>query len=359
MSTQVPEDMIQTVKNLENEASRCLSRGNYGLAQRIYDAIFISLLERQYIEERRIHLGSPLHMKGLSLLLQNDYSSGLNSLLLAYITDVVGTPFGKEHEADKLPAHTVLLTFFGIKEETFDEIKTMIREIKDRSQPFNPNLILDKYLCLKGIPKEKIQILATRKPTPEQLRSIRPRYYEFVTIEAGNRIGQTNRNRLSSILNNLLVNPELVKYLPKVLTEQQVHILSVLWEKYFILAFFNDAEWVKIRDYREKGLKPPLPKLIASNGKEKACAFVIENVRNFLFNSNQVKNIYSFSVGKDSTALILNHKQSIKSTELTTEYTIGLAYLVSFGEEINSNNLYDYLEDLTAYSFKVWRSEFG
>ena len=136
MSSQIPEDMVETVKNLEKEASRCLSRGNYTLAERIYDAIFLSLLERQYVEKRRIHLGAPLHMKGLSFLLQNNFNLGLKSILLAYITDIVGNPLGKEDKADEFPAHNVLLTFFGVTEKTFEELKIMSREIKNRTQPF-------------------------------------------------------------------------------------------------------------------------------------------------------------------------------------------------------------------------------
>jgi len=359
MSSQIPDDMVETVRNLENEASKCLSRGNYVLAERLYDVIFLSLFERQYIEKRRIHLGAPLHMKGLSLLLQNKFNLGLKSLLLAYVTDIVGTHLGKEDEADQFPARNVLSKFFGVTENTFKELKILGREIKDRTQPFNPNSMLDTFLAARAIPEENILVLATHEPTPQQLRSIKPKYYEIVIIETANTIGKTNRNRLNLFLNNLLVNPDLVKYPPKVLTEPQVNILSILSEKYFILAFFNETEWTKIREYRENGLQPPLPKLIKPDDAVGASAFNIENTRNFLFKSNQVNNLYSFSLGKDSTVLLIDHKQSIKSDELTTDYTIGLGYLVSFGEEINSNNFYDYLEDLAAYSFKVWRSEFG
>ena len=44
--------------------------------------------------------------------------------------------------------------------------------------------------------------------------------------------------------------------------------------------------------------------------------------------------MFSFSIGKDSTIIIQDHKQHIKTEELgERDYTIKLAYLISFGVE--------------------------
>jgi len=359
MSSQIPQDMMETVKNLETEASRCLSKGNYVLAERLYNLIFLSLFDKQYVEKRRIHLGAPLHMEGLSLLLQNKLNDAFKAILLAYITDLVNVPLGEEDKANQTPAHKVLAEFFGFSNSNFESLKTLSGEITDRNQPFNPQILLDKFLSNIHVPQENILTLAAHEPTPQQIRSIRPRYFEIVIIEETTKRGKTNTNRLSSILNNLFVNPDIVKFLPKVLTEPTVHILSILSEKYFLLAFFNETEWAKVREFRERGLQPPLPRLIRPETDSGPSVFNVEKLKNSLFRNNQVSNLYSFSLGKDSTILLIDHKQSVESEELTVDYTIGLAYLVSFGDEINSDNFYDYLEDLIAYSYKEWRSIFG
>jgi hypothetical protein len=359
MSAQIPQDMIDTVKNLEAEASRCLSKGNYVLAERLYHLIFLSLFDRQYVEKRRIHQGAPLHMEGLSLILQNKYNDGLKLVLQAYITDLVNVPLGQEESADQAPAYRVLSSFFGVSASTFQELKILSREVTDRNQPFDPRILLNKFLSNKSMSPENLLKLATHEPTPQQIRSIRPRYYELVTIETATKKGETNVPKLNVMLNNLFVNPDIAKYLPSVLTEPQVHILTLLSDTYFVLAFFNETEWNKIKDFRERGLQPPLPFLIKPEGSMGPSAFSVEKTKNFLFRNNQVRNQYSFSLGKDSTVLLIEHRQSIESDELTADYTIGLAYLVSFGEEITSNNFYDFLEDLAAYSFKVWRSRLG
>jgi len=359
MSAQVPQDLIDTIKNLEAEASRCLSKGNYSLATRLYRVIFLSLFDRQFSEKRRIHLGAPLHMEGLSLLLQNRFNDGLKSILLAYITDLVNAPLGEESKADQAPAHRVLLNFFGVSESTFQGLKVLSRDVRDRTQPFDPQMLLNKFLSDNSISPENVISLATHEPTPQQIRAIRPRYYEVVTIEAATKRGETDRNKLNLMLNNLFFNPDLAKYLPRVLTESEVRILTILSDTYFILAFFNETEWAKIVEFRDKGLQPPLPGLIRPEADSGPSAFRIEKTKNFLFRNNQVSNQYSFSLGKDATILLIEHRQSIKSDELTVDYTIGLAYLVSFGEEITSSNFYGYLEDLAAYSLKLWRSESG
>lgn len=359
MSAKIPEDMVDTIKNLEGEASRCLSKGNYLLATRLYHVIFLSLFDRQFLEKRRIHLGAPLHMEGLSLLLQDRFNDGLKSIFLAYITDLVNAPLGEEDEADQAPAHKVLLDFFGVSESTFQGLKILSREVKDRNQPFDPQILLNKFLRDNSLSPENILNLASHEPTPQQIRAIRPRYFEVMTIEAATKRGETNRDKLNVILNNLFVNPDLAKYLPRVLTESEVHILTILSDTYFVLAFFNKTEWAKIVEFREKGVQQPLPGLIRPEANSGSSAYSIEKTKNFLFKNNQVSNQYSFSRGKDTTILLIEHRQTMKSDELTADYTIGLAYLIFFGEEITSNNFYGYLEDLAAYSFKVWRSEFG
>jgi hypothetical protein len=358
MSAQIPQDMVDTIKNLEAEASRCLSKGNYLLATRLYHVIFLSLFDRQFSEKRRIHLGAPLHMEGLSLLLQNRFNDGLKSILLAYITDLVNAPLGEEDQADQAPAHKVLLEFFGVSENTFQGLKVLSRGVKDRTQPFGPQILLNKFLSDKSISSGNIISLATHEPTPQQVRAIRPRYYEVAIIEAATKKGETNGNKLNLILNKFFINPDLAKYLPRVLTESEVHILTILSDTYFVLAFFNKTEWAKITEFRKKGLESPLPGLIKPEDSGSS-AFSIEKTKNFLFRNNQVSNQYSFSLGTDATSLLIEHRQSIKSDELTVDYTIGLAYLVSFGEEITSSNFYGYLEDLAAYSLKLWRSESG
>jgi hypothetical protein len=167
--------MRETLKNLESEAVKCLSNGHYVLAERLYHVIFLSLFERQYVEKRRIHQGGPLHMRGTSLLQQNRFSNALSSFLLAYITDLVNVPSGEEDKADQYHAYRNLKNFFGVSDDTFQSLKTLSKKICDRNQPFNPQILLDHYLLTNSIPKDNVLSLATHKPTPQQIRSDRPR----------------------------------------------------------------------------------------------------------------------------------------------------------------------------------------
>jgi hypothetical protein len=298
-------------------------------------------------------------MEGISSLLQNKMGRGLRLIVLAYITDLVNVKLGEEDKADQAPAYQVLKSFFGVRDNTFQTLKALSREITDRNQPFNPNDLLDKLFATIDKPKKDILSLSTHEPTAQQLKSIRPRFFELAIIEAPTRAGQTDRNKLSTILDNLLVKPELAKFLPNILTDQVLHILSVFSENYYILAFFDENEWPKIKAFREREVWPTLPGLIKGQNDHGSVLFKVEGSRNSVFRNSQVSNSYSFELGKDSTILLINHKQSLNLQGQVVDYTIGLAYMISFGDEIAPNNLYGYLGDLVAYSFKEWRTKFG
>lgn len=166
-------------------------------------------------------------------------------------------------------------------------------------------------------------------------------------------------NRLRNLVKNrlLLVPEEIRRFLPPVLSKPKVGLFTYPTDTYFILAFVDAVERERIQKLTEKGYHP-FPGLIKPHtGNSVSVAFKLANSRNVLIQANTVKNLFSFSLGKDCTLILRDHKQSINTKELGIyEYTINLAYIISFGDEINSDNLYDYVEDLIAYSFKQWRS---
>lgn len=162
--------------------------------------------------------------------------------------------------------------------------------------------------------------------------------------------------RLNSLVGRLLFGPpEIKQYLPSVLSKP-AHTFAFLTSTYFILAFLQKKEKERIEELIGKR-QHPFPGLIKPEDTSGPCAFRIDNARNNLFSHNKVQNMYSFCLGKNCTIILHDHKQSINTKEYGIyEYTIDLAYLISFGEEINVDNFYDYLEDLIAYSLKQWRS---
>lgn len=357
MSADIPADTKQTISNLEFEASRLIAIGNYVEAENRYEKILSLIRERQIGEERRIHQGAPLHMKGISLLLQNKYPDALVNFLLAYITDTVNVPVGQEDQADQTPAKKILESFFGIINETFDLIKDLSRNMnQDRSKPFNPQRIFNNLLIEKNISEKDILKLSTRIPNQREISSLKNQFFQIINTESTAMKGKTNANKVDSILNRLIVGlSEIRTYLPNILSKPVVNILSILSEQYFLLAFIDEKEWGRITQLISEG-KHPFPGLIKPVNLDAPVAFSLEG-KNTLFRGNIVDYMYSFSLGKDSTSIIVNHKQRVKIESIgENEYFIELAYLVSFGDQIDYNNLYDYLDDLIAFSIKTWRS---
>jgi len=113
LSADIPVSLRESIRDKEYEASRLLALENYTKAETIYDEIFTELFEKQSIEDRRIHLGASLHMKGISLLFQNKFKEALQNFVLAYITDTVNSPVGEESNADQAPARARALNHSG------------------------------------------------------------------------------------------------------------------------------------------------------------------------------------------------------------------------------------------------------
>ena len=64
----------------------------------------------------------------------------------------------------------------------------------------------------------------------------------------------------------------------------------------------------------------------------------------------------SFYVGKDSTLLLYDIRQKgVDKSFGEFEYDIGVAFLISFGNEIRYDNILGFFEDLIAYAFKTWK----
>ena len=166
-----------------------------------------------------------------------------------------------------------------------------------------------------------------------------------------------DEERLNSILKRLfVVPPDLEDILPPILLQKSVSIFRLLTNSYFILAFFDEEGKKRTMKYMEEK-NHPFPTLFAPEIVPTSIAFSFENSKNILLKGNTVINMFSLSLGKNTTIILQDHKISVKTEVFGNfEYTIDLAYIISFGDEIDISNFYNYLNDLITYSFTKWRS---
>ncbi|MHA2033313.1 MAG: hypothetical protein ACW99Q_28410 [Candidatus Kariarchaeaceae archaeon] len=84
----------------------------------------------------------------------------------------------------------------------------------------------------------------------------------------------------------------------------------------------------------------------------------MNNSRYGIIDHVTVKDMFSFSLGKDCSFILHCFKQIITISENITQYDyfFDLAYVISFGDEITQQKLLYFLEDLIAYSIKYWRA---
>lgn len=148
------------------------------------------------------------------------------------------------------------------------------------------------------------------------------------------------------------------RHLPEVLLEKgQTRFFILSTGEFIIIDFLDNEEAKRLSDLKEKNYFP-FPGLIKPEQLVMSAAFRFEKAKNAFVQGCSVNNMFSFSLGGDSTIIIQNHRQQIKTEELKESvYTIKLAYLISFGDEITPSNIYDVLRDLMLESFRTWGVE--
>jgi len=164
------------------------------------------------------------------------------------------------------------------------------------------------------------------------------------------------KKRIKTIVEERLirVTPEIKEILPTIFREK-IDFFTVLTDTHMVLDFIDEAEKERIQKLIEKNIHP-FPYLIKPEETAGGCAFRFEKTKYALIEDCTVENMFSFSLGKDSTIILRNHTQIVNTRELGIyKYLIQLAYIISFGDEINRHNFYGALEDLIAYSLKTWR----
>jgi len=169
-----------------------------------------------------------------------------------------------------------------------------------------------------------------------------------------------DKNRIKEIIKRRLIKiPSKVrKIFPEILSQPKISIKIIITKSYVLIVFLGPEE----NDRRKKDLirkkLSTFPGLIAKDNKSKA-AFRLEG-KNTLITSCTIGNMFSLSLGKDSTAILCDHKQVLDTEEFGHyEYNIELAYVISFGDEINQDSVYKYFDELVAYSIDQWRIEHG
>jgi len=358
LSAELSPNIREVVKELEIEASKAFVNKQYQKAENLYDIIDKLIIEKQNIENRRIHRGAPLHMKGLALLLKKDYKNALINFILAYITDTVNVPLGEEDKSDKLPAHNALNTFFKVDNIYLTYIKEISRKnYTDRNTPFEPNSILDIFMEKKKLSIDEILSIAKYIPTEKDILKIQfPSTYTLYFFDSSEKKMPINQQKTTEILKRLLETPDEVRYLlPDVFSKQEINIINIITDDYYLVVFLDKKGWELARKFSARKISP-FPGLIKPREITASSNFSMSNSRNNVIENTKVIDNYAFSLGEDSTIIIKNFRQISTSLELSYDYTISLAYLIIFGDEIIKENYLNYLEDLVAYSIKIWRT---
>lgn len=160
--------------------------------------------------------------------------------------------------------------------------------------------------------------------------------------------------KIKAIIEKRLVQapPNLKATFPPVLRQDRVLSAIISRSECLIVAFLTAEEEKQYSEFVSKQIDPLVG--LITTGLEKA-AFRVERAKCVTARSCTVTNSFSLSLGPDSTILIEDHHQVIQEADIgVVSYTVPLAYIVSYGDEINSSTVYAYLESLVVYSTNIW-----
>jgi hypothetical protein len=156
----------------------------------------------------------------------------------------------------------------------------------------------------------------------------------------------------------LSADNETIKLFPKVLENHHPAWKTIHNEKLFAIFFLSNEESQIIRKIQTK-YNIPFPGLYSMNSESPAL-FHFKNSHFTMIQDLTVKDFRAFSIGQDSSIVIKNFTVDINTeNKERIFYTISLAYILSFGEEITTENIYEHLDSLIAYSIKNWRQTAG
>lgn len=162
-------------------------------------------------------------------------------------------------------------------------------------------------------------------------------------------------SKIESIIQKRLVNLPLEAKagFPPILREPSCSLATVTEPEYLMVAFLNSTERDRVESFRSQSLNP-FPGLITTAGEP--ALFRLDRTRHAVVGKLTGQAGYSFSLGPDSTLILIDYHVSLPNTDIGgVSYSIPLAYVISYGDEIYQSTVYGYFSSLVAYSTDMWR----
>jgi len=144
------------------------------------------------------------------------------------------------------------------------------------------------------------------------------------------------------------------KHFPKSISDGSGFYVNFGNEELHVIIFLDHSEKQSL-DNRLKNKYDPFPGLLTVE-EDVGAAFRFEDSKNCIIEGCSVSNSYALSLGKNSSIVLVNHKQEINTQELgTLKYTIDLGFVVTFPDDSSPFDLKDAFDDLISYYISTRR----
>lgn len=168
----------------------------------------------------------------------------------------------------------------------------------------------------------------------------------------------TDTAKIKSVIEKRLIQaaPAIKAAFPPVLRQHRVMSAIVSEPQYLMVVFFTEKEEKRFMKCITLQTDPFVG--LITTGSEKA-TLRADKARYVTVRSCTIgNNFFGFSLGSDSTILLEDHHQIIETADIgKVSYTVSLAYIISYGEEIVQSTIHEHFDCLVAYSMNMWREK--
>jgi hypothetical protein len=165
-----------------------------------------------------------------------------------------------------------------------------------------------------------------------------------------------SHQEIHDIVNNRIFKAadSVKKHFPESIQSGSGFYISFGNEKLHSIIFLDRSEEISL-DERLKNQYDPFPGLLTTE-EGIGAVFRLENSKNCIIERCFIVNSYALSLGKNSSIVLVDHKQGINTNELgALEYKIDLGFIITFPDDVTPFDLKDAFDDLISYYISTRR----
>jgi len=143
MSWELPKGFREILSDLDKFAMMLLRRGEYTEALWLHQTRYKLIVDRQQVEGRRLHKGSPLYMQGICFIARKEPLRAFPPIAQAFIEDLLSE--GDSEIAKSFAAFALLSRVYAVPQELLEKLTSITLSKRGKSD-WHPAKIFKEFI---------------------------------------------------------------------------------------------------------------------------------------------------------------------------------------------------------------------